>query len=61
MIHFGQIRKISSFNGVQSRVFETLLSQGTLTKKDLLDFYSGEDIKDKYRLIEKEINSLLEF
>jgi len=32
------------------------LSQGTLTKKDLLDFYSGEDVKDKYRLIEKEIN-----
>lgn len=34
------------------------LSQGTLTKKDLLDFYTGEDIKDKYRLIEKEINNL---
>ena len=34
------------------------LSQGTLTKKDLLDFYSGEDIRDKYRLIEKEINEL---
>jgi hypothetical protein len=34
------------------------LSQGTLTKKDLLDFYTGEDVKDKYRLIEKEINDL---
>ena len=34
------------------------LSQGTLTKKDLLDFYLGEDVKDKYRLIEKEINDL---
>jgi hypothetical protein len=34
------------------------LGQGTLTKKDLLDFYTGEDIKDKYRLIEKEINDL---
>lgn len=32
------------------------LSQGTLNKKDLLDFYTGEDVKDKYRLIEKEIN-----
>ena len=32
--------------------------QGTLTKKDLLEFYTGEDIKDKYRLIEKEINEL---
>jgi hypothetical protein len=34
------------------------LSQGTLTKKDLLDFYMGEDVKDKYRLIEKDINEL---
>lgn len=34
------------------------LSQGTLSKKDLLDFYTGEDIKDKYRLIEKEINNI---
>ena len=31
------------------------LKDGTLTKKDLLDFYSGEDIKDKYRIIEKDI------
>ena len=34
------------------------LSLGTLTKKDLLDFYSGENIKDKYRLIENQINDL---
>ena len=34
------------------------LTQGTLSKKDLLDFYSGEDVKDKYRLIEKEIIDL---
>lgn len=34
------------------------LSQGTLTKKDLLDFYMGEDVKDKYRLVEKDIESL---
>lgn len=34
------------------------LNQGTLIKKDLLDFYSGEDVKDKYRFIEKEINRL---
>jgi hypothetical protein len=34
------------------------LNQGTLSKKDLLDFYSGEEIRDKYRLIEKEINDL---
>ena len=34
------------------------LNDGTLTKKDLLDYYSGEDVKDKYKLIEKEINSI---
>jgi hypothetical protein len=34
------------------------LSEGTLTKKDLLSFYSGEEIRDKYRLIEKEIEYL---
>lgn len=34
------------------------LSMGTLTKKDLLDFYNGDDVKDKYTLIEKEINSI---
>ena len=34
------------------------LKDGTLTKKDLLDFYMGEDVKDKYRLLEKEINEI---
>lgn len=31
------------------------LKEETLTKKDLLEFYSGEDIKNKFRLIEKNI------
>lgn len=34
------------------------LNDGTLTKKDLLDYYSGEDVKDKYKLIEKDINGI---
>lgn len=34
------------------------LNDGTLTKKDLLDFYTGEDVKDRYRLIEKQINEI---
>jgi hypothetical protein len=34
------------------------LNDGTLTKKDLLDFYYGEDVKDKYKVIEKEINGI---
>jgi len=31
------------------------LKDGTLNKKDLLDFYMGEDVKEKYKTIEKEI------
>jgi hypothetical protein len=34
------------------------LKDGTLTKKDLLDFYSGEEIKDRFKPIEKEINDI---
>lgn len=34
------------------------LETGTLTKKDLLDFYMGEDIKDKFKLIKKDIQEL---
>ncbi len=37
---------------------QQFLKQGTLSKKDMLDFYLAEDVKDKYRLIEKEINEL---
>lgn len=35
-----------------------VLSDGTLTKKDLLNFYMGEDVKDKYKSIEKEIKEI---
>ncbi len=34
------------------------LSDGRLTKSDLLSFYQGEEIKDKFKLIETEINAL---
>ncbi len=34
------------------------LKDGTLTKKDLLDFYSGEDVKNRFKLIEKDIESI---
>tara|TARA_R110002050_G_scaffold253424_1_gene391596 strand:- start:13480 stop:14514 length:1035 start_codon:yes stop_codon:yes gene_type:complete len=33
------------------------LKEGTISKKDLLEFYLGEDVKDKYKLIEKEIEN----
>lgn len=34
------------------------LREGTLTKKDLLEFYMGEEVKDKYKMIEKEISDI---
>jgi len=34
------------------------LTDGTLTKEDLLNYYQGEDVKDKFRIIENEINAL---
>ena len=34
------------------------LKDGTLTKKDLLDFYIGEDVKERFKPIEKEINEI---
>ena len=53
-----QLEKTILLTEFNQEYLKRFLSQGTLTKKDLLDFYSGEDIKDKYRLIEKEINEL---
>lgn len=34
---------------------DKFLQDGTLTKKDLLDFYIGENVKENFKLIEKEI------
>lgn len=31
------------------------MSDCKLTKKDLLDFYSGEEVKEKYKQIESEL------
>lgn len=34
------------------------LQQGTLNKKDLLDFYMGENVKNRFQLLEKEITDI---
>ena len=34
------------------------LKDKTLTKQDLLNFYLAEEVKDKYKLIEKDINEI---
>lgn len=46
---------LMEFNQAYMKKF---LQDGTLTKKDLLDFYMGEDIKDKFKSMEKEINEI---
>jgi hypothetical protein len=37
------------------------LSDGKLTKKDLLDFYNGEEIKEKFKQKEEEIMNMTNF
>lgn len=34
------------------------LSNGTISKKDLLDFYMGDAVKDQFKLIEKNIEEI---
>lgn len=53
--HLDKSMLLMEFNQEYLKKF---LKDGTLTKRDLLAYYSGEDVKDKFRLIEKEINDL---
>lgn len=46
---------LMEFNQTYMRKF---LQDGILTRKDLLDFYMGEDVKDRFKGIEKEINEI---
>ena len=53
-----QIEKSMLLMEFNQKYLNQFLETGTLTKKDLLDFYMGEDIKDQYKIIEKEIKEL---
>lgn len=53
-----QLEKSTLLMEFNQEYLKKFLNDGTLTKKDLLDYYSGEDVKDKYKLIEKEINGI---
>ncbi len=46
---------LMEFNQLYLKKF---LADGTLTKEDLLNYYQGEDVKDKYSPIEKDIERL---
>lgn len=53
-----QIEKSTLLMEFNQKYLTQFLETGTLTKKDLLDFYMGEDIKDQFKLIEKDIQEL---
>lgn len=53
-----QLEKSVLLMEFNQQYLKKFLIDGTLTKEDLLNYYQGEDVKDKYRLIENEINAL---
>lgn len=53
-----QLEKSILLMNFNQEYLNKFLNDGILDKKDLLDFYMGEDIKDKYKLVEKEIDEL---
>ena len=53
-----QLEKSILLMEFNQQYLKKFLDDGTLTKKDLLDYYSGEEIRDKYKLIEKDINQM---
>ncbi|RYC50378.1 hypothetical protein [Flagellimonas olearia] len=53
-----QIEKSMLLMEFNQKYLAQFLQTGTLTKKDLLDFYMGDEVKDRFKLIEKEINEI---
>jgi hypothetical protein len=54
----GQLEKSILLMEFNQEYLMKFLKDGNLTKKDLLDFYMGDDVKEKYKMIEKEINNV---
>ncbi len=46
---------LAEFN---QRYLIKFLAEGTLTKEDMLAFYAGEEVKERFRLVEREISDL---
>ncbi|RYE49970.1 MAG: hypothetical protein EOP48_20620, partial [Sphingobacteriales bacterium] len=53
-----QLEKSMLLMDFNQQYLKKFLIDGTLTKQDLLSYYQGEDVKDKYRLIEKDIEGI---
>jgi len=54
-----QIEKSTLMMEFNQRYLAKFLVEGTLSKEDLLDFYAGEQVRDRFRLIEREISELV--
>ena len=51
-----QIEKSMMLMDFNQKYLTQFLQKGTLTKKDLLDFYMGDAVKDEFKMIEKDID-----
>ena len=53
-----QLDKSTLLMRFNQKFLTSFLKTGSLTREDLLDFYSAEEVKDEFRLIEREIKEL---
>jgi hypothetical protein len=53
-----QLEKSMLLMEFNQHYLKKFLNEGTLSKIDLLEYYNGDDVKDKFRLVEKEINQI---
>jgi len=53
-----QLEKSMLLMEFNQHYLKKFLNEGTLSKIDLLAYYNGDDVKDRYRFIEKEINQI---
>ena len=53
-----QIEKGILLAEFSQRYLIKFLAEGTLTKEDMLAFYAGEEVKERFRLVEREIGDL---
>jgi hypothetical protein len=51
-----QLEKSMMLMEFNQQYLSKFLKDGTLNKRDLLDFYLGEEVKDQFKLVDKEIN-----
>lgn len=53
-----QIEKSILLAEFNQKYLTKFLDDGTLSKEDMLSFYAGEDVRDSFRLVEREIAEL---